>query len=343
MGQTVKLQTAQSPHNQLSEMIWDFTKSQLVYVAAKLEIADLLWDSPKDAYALAASTKINPKILCRLLRGLAWCGLVDHLADDRFALTPMGECLYTESLNSLHENALSMGEIDWPVWSTLFDVIKNGQPGFEHAFGMGIFDYFAQNEAVGSRFDRIMGRMSEAVSTSIINNYDFSSVKTFVDIGGGNGTLSAAIIQANPHLRGIIFDLPDVIERTHLRLSDLGIAERCSAIGGDFFTSIPAGGDAYVMKWILHNWPDDRCIEILKNCHAVMEKDARLLVVDMVMPEAVSPSTQAVMYDLHMLVMVDGIERTESEFHDLFSSAGFDLNLVIHTKSGMSIIEGVPA
>jgi len=343
MEQTVELRTALSPHKQLSEMIWGFTKPQLVYVAAKLKIADLLWDSPKDAHMLSTSTKINPKILYRLLRGLAWCGLVDHLADDRFALTSMGEYLYTESPNSLHENALSMGEIDWPVWSTLFEVIKNGQPGFMRAFGMEIFDYFAQNEAIGSRFDRIMGRMSEAVSASIINNYDFSSAKTFVDIGSGNGTLSAAILQANPHLQGIIFDLPDVIERTNQRLLDLGIAERCRAIGGDFFKSIPTGGDAYIMKWILHDWPDDRCIEILKNCHAVMERDAKLLVVDMVMPEQASPSTQAVMYDLHMLAMVDGIERTENEFHDLLSSAGFNLNLVIHTKSGMSIIEGVPA
>jgi len=161
--------------------------------------------------------------------------------DDRFSLTPMGECLYTESPNSLHENALSMGEIDWPVWSTLFDVIKTGKPGFGRAFGMEIFDYFAQNEEAGSRFDRLMGKVSEAVSASIIKNYDFSSVKTFVDIGGGNGTLAAAILQANPHLCGIIFDLPDVIERTNQRLQALEIADRCEAIGGDFFKSVPAG------------------------------------------------------------------------------------------------------
>jgi ubiquinone/menaquinone biosynthesis C-methylase UbiE len=336
------LQIALSPQDQLSEMIWGFTKAQLVYVAAKLAIADLLWDNPKDAHTLSTSTKIAPEILYRLMRGLAWCGLVEHLSDDRFSLTPVGECLYTESPNSLYENALSMGEIDWPVWSTLFNVIQTGKPGFERAFGMEIFDYFAQNEEVGSRFDRLMGKVSEAVSTSITNNYDFSSVKSFVDIGGGNGTLAAAILQANPHLRGIIFDLPDVIERTNQRLQALDIANQCETIGGDFFKSVPPGVDAYIMKWILHDWPDDHCIEILKNCHAVMEKDARLLVVDMVMPEQASPSTQAVMYDLHMLAMVDGIERTETEFYKLFSKAGFNLNLVIHTESGMSIIEGVP-
>jgi hypothetical protein len=342
MEHTAQIQTTLSPPDQLSEMIWGFTKAQLVYVAAKLEIADLLWDGPKDAQTLSTSTKTDPKIIYRLMRGLAWCGLVEHLADGQFSLTPMGECLYTASPNSLHENALSMGEIDWPVWSTLLDIIQTGKPGFERAFGMEIFDYFAQNEAAGSRFDRLMGKVSEAVSASIANNYDFSSVNNFVDIGGGNGTLAATILRANPHLSGIIFDLPEVIERTTQRLQDLELADRCKAIGGNFFKSVPAGGDIYITKWILHDWPDDRCIEILKNCHAVMKKDAKLLVVEMVMPEQASPSTQAVMYDLHMLAMVDGIERTESEFHKLFSSAGFSLNLVIHTRSGVSLIEGVP-
>jgi len=342
MNDNDNLQTAPSPQDQLSDLIWSFTKAQLVYVAAKLEIADLLMDGPKDAKTLSTSTKINTQILYRLMRGLAWIGLVDHLPDNRFSLTPMGEYLYTESPNSLHENALSMGEIDWPVWSTLLDIIKTGKPGFEYAFGMEIFDYFAQNEEAGSRFDRLMGKASEAVSASIIHNYDFSSVKTFVDIGGGNGTLAATILQANSHLRGIIFDLPDVIDRTNQRLQALEIADRCEAIGGDFFESVPAGGDAYIMKWILHDWPDDRCVEILKNCHAVMEKDAKLLVVEMVMPEQASPSTQAVMYDLHMLAMVDGIERTESEFRNLYSRAGFNLSQVIHTESGFSIVEGMP-
>ena len=336
------LQTASSPQAQLSELIWGFTKAQLIYVAAKLEIADLLQDGPKDAQTLSIPAKIDARILYRLMRGLAWCGLVEHLADERFSLTPLGEFLRTDSSNSLHENALSMGEIDWPVWGSLMKVIKTGKPGFEHAFGMEIFDYFAQNEEVGSGFDRLMGKMSEAVSASIINNFDFSSLKTFVDIGGGNGTLAAAILQTNPRLRGIIFDLPDVIERTSQRLLALEISERCEAIGGNFFKSVPSGSDAYIMKWILHDWPDDRCIEILKNCHAAMAKDGKLLVVDMVMPEQASPATQAVMYDLHMMVMLNGIERTETEFRNLFSKAGFNLTQVIPTESGMSIIEGVP-
>lgn len=311
-------------------------------MAAKLEIADLLKDSPKDAQALARSTKINPQILYRLMRGLAWCGLVVHLTDDRFSLTPLGEFLQTKSPYSLHENALSMGEIDWPVWGNLLNVIKTGEPGFEHAFGMEVFDYFAQNEAAGSRFDRLMGKVSAAVANGIITAYDFSSVKTFVDIGGGNGTLASAILQANPHLRGIIFDLPDVIERTIPYLMTTKTADRCEAVGGDFFSSVPTGGDTYIMKWIMHDWPDDRCIEILKNCYEAMANGAKLLVVDMVMPEQATPSSPAAMWDLHMMVMLNGIERTEAEFRNLFSSAGFKLTQIIPTESGMSIIEGVP-
>lgn len=336
------LQTTLLPQDQLSEMIWGFTKAQLIYVAAKLEIADLLQDDPKDAQTLARSTKINPQILHRLMRGLAWCGLVVHLPDDRFSLTPLGECLQTESPHSLHENALSMGEIDWPVWSALPNVIETGKLGFKHTFGMEIFEYFARNEKAGSRFDRLMGKVSAAVANGIIKAYDFSPVKTFVDIGGGNGTLATAILQVSPHLRGIIFDLPDVIERTTPHLMATKMADRCEAIGGDFFTSVPAGGDLYIMKWIMHDWPDDRCVKILKNCHDVMAKDAKLLVIEMVMPEQATPSTPAVMWDLHMLVMLNGIERTEAEFRNLFSSAGFNLSQVIPTESGMNIIEGVP-
>ena len=336
------LQVTLSPQGQLSDMIWGFAKAQLIYVAAKLEIADLLKDGPKDAQALARSTKINAQILYRLMRGLAWCGLVVHLADDRFSLTPLGECLQTESPDSLHENVLSMGEIDWPAWGTLLHVIETGKLGFEHAFGMEVFEYFAQNKEAGSRFDRLMGKSSAAVSAAIIKAYDFSSVKTFVDIGGGNGTLASAVLQANPHLRGIIFDLPHVIERTASHLMTTKMAQRCEAIGGDFFNSVPSGGDVYIMKWILHDWPDDRCVTILKNCHEVMAKDAKLLVVDMVMPEQASPSTPAVMWDLHMMIMLNGIERTETEFRNLFSTAGFNLTQIIPTESGMSIIEGVP-
>jgi hypothetical protein len=143
-------------------------------------------------------------------------------------------------------------------------------------------------------------------------------------------------------LRGIIFDLPDVIERTTQRLLALKIENRCEAIGGDFFKSVPAGSDINIMKWILHDWPDDRCIEILKNCRAVMAQDAKSLIVEMVMPEQASPSTPAVMFDLHMLAMLNGIERTESEFRNLFSKAGFNLTRVIPTESGFSIIEGTP-
>jgi len=140
-----------------------------------------------------------------------------------------------------------------------------------------------------------MGKTLAAVSASMIRAYDFSAFKTFVDIGGGNGTLAAAMLQATPHLRGTIFDLPDVVERTTQHLKTVMIADRCDAIGGDFFTSVPGGGDAYIMKWILHDWSDEDCVRILKNCHTAMAKESRLLVVEMVMPEQATLSTQAVM------------------------------------------------
>jgi hypothetical protein len=336
------LQATPSPQDQLSDLIWSFTKAQLIYVAAKLEIADQLKDGPQDNQTLARLLNINPQLLYRLMRGLAWVGVVVHATDDRFSLTPMGECLLTEAPNSLHESALFRGEMEWPAWGALLHTIETGNTGFEHAFEIALFDYLAQHAELGSRFDRLMGNASVGVSAAVIKAYDFSSIKNFVDIAGGNGTLAAAILRANPHLRGVVFDMPSVIERTLVHLQATNIADRCEAIGGDFFASVPAERDAYIMKWILHDWPDERCVIILKNCHAAMLKDAKLLVVDMVMPERAAPATPAVMWDLHMLVMLNGKERTEAEFRHLFSAAGFKLTQIIPIESGQSIIEGVP-
>jgi hypothetical protein len=337
-----RIQAAPSPREQLSGMIWGFAKVQLIYVAAKLKIADLLKDGPQDAATLGRAAEVDPQIMYRLMRGLAWSGLVTHQADDRFALTPLGTELRSDDPDSLYYNALSMGELDWSTWSSLLYTVETGKPGFEHTFGMEIFEYFAQNEAAGKRFDGLMGKLSEAVAADIVGAYDFSKFKTFVDIGGGNGALVIPILQASPHLRGIIFDLPNVVERTRADLENSPIADRCEAVGGDFFEAVPSGSDLYIMKWVMHNWPDDKCVAILKNCRTQMAADAKLVVVEQVMPPQATPETLGVMWDLHMLVMLNGIERTESEFRALFASAGFKLTRVIPIPSGFCMIEGAP-
>ena len=277
----------------------------------------------------------------RFLRGLAWCGLVQQ-AENRFSLTPMGELLRSDVPDSLYEQAFSMAELDVPIWKTMLETMESHETGFVLTFGMEIFDYFAQNPAIGSRFDRLMGKSTTVTTAGIVSAYDFSVFETVVDIGGGNGTLMADILRANPRLRGAIFDLPHVIARTTENLRQIGMADRCDTVVGDFFAAVPTGGDAYLLKSILHDWPDERSLAILKNCRAAMTETARLLVMDMVMPEQASPATPEVMWDLHMMLMLKGIERTESQFRELFSQADFKLMRIIPTETGVCIIEGVP-
>lgn len=343
MAMQEKLSAGMSPQHQLAGMIWSFTKVQIIYAAAKLGIPDLLGQGPQNASVLAGALEIDPQIMFRLMRGLAWCGLVAHSEYDRFALTPLGECLQRDSPGSMYDNALSMGEIDWPAWGSFLDVIRSGKPGFVHAFGMEVFEYFTEHETAGRRFDGLMRRLSASVSEQVVGAYDFSDFSTFVDVGGGNGTLTTSILEANPRIRGILLDLPKVVERTKRFLSASKVADRCEAVGGDFFESVPPGGDVYIMKWILHDWTDERCVRILENCRDRMADEGRLLVVDRVMPEQASPSTLGVMWDLHMLVLHNGLERTETQLRTLFSSSGFELTRVIPTESGMSVVEAVPA
>ena len=333
--------TPSSTRDQLIELMWSFTKPLLVYAAARLQIADLLKDGPKHAPALAETVQIEVDILHRFLRGLAWCGLLVHQSDNRFSLTPMGEFLRSDVPGSLYEHALSMGELDVPVWKNMLETMKSGETGFTLTFGMEIFDYFNQNPAIGSRFDRLMGDVTIATAASIVSTYDFSRFETVIDIGGGNGTLMVTILKANAQLHGIIFDLPQVVARTSEYLNQIGMGDRCDAVGGDFFAAVPTGGDAYMMKWVLHDWSDERSLTILKNCRAVMSENARLLVVDMVMPEQASPAAPEIMLDLHMMVMANGIERTESQFRELLSQAGFKLTRIIPIETGYCIIEGM--
>jgi hypothetical protein len=330
-----------SARDQLFDLIWSFTKPLLIYSAARLQIADLLKDGPKHAQALAETVQIEAGILHRFLRGLAWCGLLVHQDDNRFSLTPMGELLRSDVPNSLYEHALSMGELDVPVWKNMYETLQSGETGAALTFGMEIFDYFDQNPAIGSRFDRLMGNATIATAAGIVNAYDFSPFNTVIDIGGGNGTLMTTILKANPNLHGIIFDLPHVAARTSEHLKQIGVADRCDAVGGDFFDAVPTGGDVYLMKWVLHDWSDERSLTILKNYRAAMTENARLLVVDMVMPEQASPTTREIMWDLHMMVMVNGIERTESQFRELFSQTGFKLSRIIPIETGFCIIEGM--
>ena len=333
---------APSPHAQLRQIMRGFEKSQLIYVAVKLGIADLLQGGDKDVQTLARETGIQAPGLYRVMRGLAWCGLVSHADDDRFSLTPLGRCLRIDADDSLRDHVLCIGEIEWPAWSALLHAVRTGETAFEHVFGMRFYDYLSHNAEAGSYFDRLMGVSTTPVAHAVVRAYDFSPVETMVDIGAGNGTLITTILRANPHMRGVVFDLPSVIARTTQRLEGLEVAPRLQVIGGDFFQGVPSGADTYLMRWVLHNWDDDHCVRLLDNCHRAMRRPGRLLVVEQVMPERVDPSSETVGLDLGMMVHLGSGERTEDEFRRLLWRGGFQLTRIIPTDAGMHIVEAMP-
>ena len=329
-----------SPRSELRQMYLGYQKSQLVYVAAKLGIADLLKGGPKSTQMLADATNLNPHILQRIMRGFVVYGLVTQDEDGRFGVTPLGECLQTEG-----ESVIISVEEDYPAWGALLHTVQTGDVAFDHVFGMNIFEYYTQNPEAGAWFNRIMDSSGGRAVRAVVAAYDFSTIRRIIDIGGGYGRLMAAIVNANPHMSGVVFDMPFVVEGTREHLQAEGLANCCEVVAGDFFESVPLGGDAYILKWILHDWKDERCVVILRNCRRAMgQRGGKLLVVERVMPERLDPSQNqgVVLSDLAMMIRHGGHERTEAEFRDLFQRADFKLNQMISTESEFSIIEGTP-
>jgi ubiquinone/menaquinone biosynthesis C-methylase UbiE len=316
--------------------------SQAIYVAAKLGIADLLEQEPKSCEDLAASTQTDPEALYRVLRALASVGVFSEVADRRFCLTPIAECLRTGAPGSLRALATMCGERwSWDMWGKILYSVKTGKPSFDHVHKMRPFEFLARNPEDGRLFDQAMAVFSTAENAAVIAAFDFSQFKKIVDVGAGHGRLLLSMLKASSQLEAILFDLAPVIEGARALINEAGIAERCNLISGDFFESIPPGGDAYLLKHIIHDWDDANAIKILTNCRRAMGKNARLLVIEMVIPPGNAPFPGKFL-DLEML-LIGGRERMEAEYQAMFNSAGFNLTRIIPTQSPVSVIEGTPA
>ncbi|HKC64705.1 MAG TPA: methyltransferase [Pyrinomonadaceae bacterium] len=317
-------QTDVPPQIALLQMATGFWVTQSIYVAARLGIADLLKDGPKTSDELARATDTNGPMLYRVLRALAGLGIFAEDEQKRFTLTPLAEPLQTGP-NSFRAMAIHLAEnSSWKAWGNLLESVRTGESAFKLANGVEVFPYYAEHKESFEPFNEAMTNLSEAVIKAVVPAYDFSSIRKLVDVGGGHGSLLAAILKANPGTRGVLFDLPTVVEGAKERLEMEGVLDRAEVVGGDFFDSVPSGGDAYMMKLIIHDWDEERAVRILKNCHSAMEDGGRLLLVETVVPEGNEPSF-AKMMDLQMLVMTGGRERTEAEYRDLFASGGFRL------------------
>lgn len=330
------------PVQQMIQMLAGFWVGKSLQIAASLRIADRLGDDASHAVEdLAAATGTYGPSLYRLMRALAGSGVFAEESPGRFRHTPLSRMLRSDhptSLRAFFESVLGGGH--YTAWGALEHSVRTGQTAFDHAHGQDVWAFFAANPKEGQTFDQAMTDMSVLFNPAIVKGYDYSPVRTLVDVGGGHGALLASILKANPSARGVLFDQPHVIGGARQRFADEGLAGRTQTVGGSFFESVPAGGDAYLMKFILHDWDDGRCNRILGNIHSASAPGARVLVVDTVVPAGNEPSLSKLM-DLNMLAMTGGRERTEVEFADLFDSAGFELGKVHPTECPLSIVEGV--
>jgi O-methyltransferase/methyltransferase family protein len=331
-----------TPPATLLQMLGSYIVSQAIYVAARLGVADHLTDGPKAIKELAESVGAHSGALYRLMCALASIGIFTEVEPQHFALTPIGAGLQTGTPGSLRALALHVGDVKWEVWGHMFHSVKTGETAFQHVHGMGYFDYLQRHPHKGRIFDEAMtGLVSQSI-TAVIAAYDFTSFSKVVDVGGGHGALMTAILKASSQTMGVIFDLPSVVERAKKNIEVTELSSRCECIGGDFFISVPTGGDAYIMASIIHDWDDERSITILKNCRRIMSGREKLLLMEMVIPPGDAPFFGKLL-DLEMLVSLGGRERTEVEYRDLLAVSGFQLTRIVPTHALLSIIEASPA
>jgi hypothetical protein len=330
------------PDVALVQLVFGKCVSMAISVVAKLRIADLLAGGPKNIADLAAETKTHAPSLYRVMRALASVDVFAEQADGRFALTPMGEYLRTGVKGSLRGIADYCGsDWSWRAWGRLIESVETGRTAFDGVFGEPVFDYLGKHADESAVFNEGMTGFSSSIAPAVAEAYDFGAFKTIVDVGGGHGVLLNTILRAHPTVSGIVFDAPHVVAGAEDAIRQAGLNGRCRTVGGDFFESVPAG-DAYVLKHIIHDWPDERATTILRNCRECVTPSGKLLLVELVIAPG-NEADLAKLLDLEMLVIASGQERTEDEYRRLLAGAGWRLTRVLATKSPAQVIEAEPA
>lgn len=334
----------QDSRTKLMGMLGGFWITQLLHVAANLGIADLLKNGPQSTEQLSIECNAHPQALYRLLRTLASIGVFEEDENSNFRLTPLAKPLVSDVPGSVRPLALWGGsKWSWRTWADLGYSVNTGLPAFEHIYGMGQFDYQAQNPEMDDLFNDVMTVFTYNDQNELNDAYDFAGSETVVDVGGGKGALIAAVLRANPNMRGLLFDLPAVVETAKDALNGYGVADRCQLVAGSFFEEIPTGGDVYILKHIIHDWNDETSIQILKKCREAMKSDSRLLIVERQIPLGNNEGFPAKLFDIAMLIFLHGKERTVSEYQALLTASGLRFTRVIETGSSMdtAIIESV--
>ncbi len=321
--------------------------SRALALAAKLRIADLLKDGPRHYGEVAKATGTHASSLSRVMRLLSSAGVFVERHNGNFALTPLGEYLRSEVKGSMRASVMLFAGVGiQDAWKDLEYCVQTGEPAFRRTRPDG--DPFSQMaEGPDAKiFDEAMATFAPQTSAAIAAAYDFSGFDSLVDVGGGNGALLIGILNANPNLRGIVFDMPHNADSAKNKIAEAGLASRCQAVGGDFFKEVPSGGDAYIIKHVIHDWNDEPALAILKNCRRAMGPNGKLLIAEGLYPAHIDQSDisrGATANDVNMLVCTGGRQRSEAEFRSLYEAAGFKLTKIVATPARLSVIEGVPA
>jgi len=324
-------------------MIWGTHISRAVYVVAELGIADLLADRPMSAAQLAQATGTHERSLYRVLRLLVALGVLREEQDGFFGLTVVGERLRSDVAASMRSWARLIDFAGaFPGFEPIVETVRTGRPGFDLAHGMPIFEYLSHHPQRAAGFQAAMSERTAAFAPSVASGYDFSRMRTVVDVGGGTGTLLAAILQANGHLRGILFDQPAVAAEADKTLRAAGVADRCEVVGGDFFHSIPKGADCYILANVLHDWDDTRAVRILETCRQALPEQGRVLIVERLIANDPVQAVPVLLSDITMLVVTGGQERTNAEYGRLLSAAGMSLGKIQPLAVPYGVVEGNP-
>ena len=335
-------QTGPPPQAVLMQLSMGAMVTQAIHVATKLGVADILADGEKDMDEISAIAGAHAPSLYRILRTLASLGVFTETKPLTFANTPVSEVLRDGVPGSMRNSMIFMGEPwHYNVWGNMLHSARTGGTAWKKTYGEEVFDWFPKNPEASEIFNGCMSELSAGAAPAVVAAYDFTGIETLADIAGGHGLLISQIVKANPQIKGILFDMPHVVAGSAETLRAHGVEDRVETASGDFFVEVPAA-DAYIMKHIIHDWDDDRSIQILRSIHRAMRGDGKVLLAEMVIPEGNVPHPGK-MLDLEMLTSPGGLERTADEYARLFERAGFKLTRIVPTMSPFSVIEAKKA
>lgn len=344
-GQPARAPTM-SPAQTLLRHATSFQLSQAIWVAVRLSLADHLKSGPMTAAQLASLTRCHAPSLYRLLRTLAAFNVLEEVEAGVFALAPQGACLCSDATDSIRDLVLLfVGDNFWQTWGALLHSVETGETAFPKLHGVkNSFEYYAQHPDESSKMNHAMTAGAQAIASAVVSSCDFTAARKIADIGGGHGTLIASVLRANPGARGVLFDFGTVVDGASGFIGRSGVADRCELVAGDMFVSLPAGCDTYLLSRVVNSCSDAEAVTVLRNCRAAMTPDAKVILIERVLPDVAkaTPEDQSkMMSDLTMLVRTGGRERTADEFRALLSAAGLQVTRIVATQSLFSVIEAV--